>query len=63
METRVQMADAQMQKMQRALERADQDKARLEQDLAATLAAGKGADIKVSLMCLSAHPFTLTHLL
>ena len=43
----MEMADAQMQKMQRALERADQDKARLEQELAAALAVVKGVDFKV----------------
>ena len=38
MESRVEMYEAQIQKMQKALERADQDKAKLEEELEAAAA-------------------------
>ena len=61
MESRVEMHEAQITKMQRALEEADQEKARLEEDLEVALAAGAMkslsiADKEVILLTLPSAP-------
>ncbi len=47
LESRNEMYQAQLMKAQKALERSDQDKAKLEQDLAAALAASAASDKSV----------------
>lgn len=58
LESRIEMYEAQIQKMQKALERADQDQAKLEEELeaaAAPPAAGQAAAGRPPVSALSIH--------